>query len=99
VVFGSPEVLAGHGLGLSRGGRHGEHVVVRLHGRGVGCRRGEEWCGKLIGGRVEGVDKMQVEDALPIDGMMLREEEWRRDGERKRYRDASLGTVAAGDEL
>jgi hypothetical protein len=30
---------------------------------------------------------------------MLREEEWRRDGERKRYRDASLGTVAAGDEL
>ena len=75
VVVGSPEVLAGHGLGLSRGGSHGEHVVVRLHGRGVGCRRGEVWCGKLVGGRVEGVDKMQVEDALPIDGMMLREEE------------------------
>ena len=59
----------------ARGGSHGEHVVVRLHGRGVGCRRGEEWCGKLVGGRVEGLDKMQVEDALPIDGMMLREEE------------------------
>jgi hypothetical protein len=57
------------------------------------------WYGKLVGGRVEGVDKMQVEDALPIDGKMLREEEWRRDGERKRYRDASLGVVAAGDEL
>jgi hypothetical protein len=47
----------------------------------------------------EGVDKMQVEDALPIDGMMLREEERRRDGMRSRYRNASLGTVAAGDEL
>jgi hypothetical protein len=47
----------------------------------------------------EGVDKMQVEDALPIDGMMLREEERRRDEMRSRYRNASLGTVAAGDEL
>jgi hypothetical protein len=31
--------------------------------------------------------------------MMLREEERRRDGMRSRYRNASLGTVAAGDEL
>jgi hypothetical protein len=42
---------------------------------------------------------MQVEDALPIDGMMSREEERRRGGMRNRYRDSSLGTVAAGDEL
>jgi hypothetical protein len=47
----------------------------------------------------EGVDKMQVEDALPIDGMMSREEERRRGGMRVRYRDSSLGTVAASDEL
>ena len=37
VEVDSPEVLAGHGVGLGCGGSHGEHVVVRLHVRVVGC--------------------------------------------------------------
>jgi hypothetical protein len=54
VEAGSPEVVAGHGVGLNRGGSQGEHVVVRLHVRVVDAEREKGGVGGwLVGGRLE----------------------------------------------
>jgi hypothetical protein len=54
VEVGSPEVVAGHGVSLNRGGSQGEHVVVRLHVRVVDAEQEKGGVGGwLAGGRLE----------------------------------------------
>jgi len=52
VAVGSPDVLARHGIALSRGGGQGKHVVVRPHVRVVGCGREEGWLRGFVEGRM-----------------------------------------------